>query len=224
MMIKHRPSKKLRALHGATVLLLYLVSHVQASFVIDTFESYPDTSSLESVWVDTLGSPMQFIETTGIHSGLQALGMDYDVSSVPHTDSLAINYSEDQDWSAFDTLSLWHRAAIGNSTDFLLVQIRDEFGGILRSSSIHMGTTLTSWTFWSMSLVGSGNIDNGTTLENVRSVQLHVVGALEFGAGRVFIDDIGLSTIPEPTSLAYLMVGGAFFLLVQRRAHTNRGI
>lgn len=198
---------------GATIVNIYF----------DGYEGYADTAALQAAWPDDgADNGVQTLVTGGganVFSGSQSLQLGYSVGDGGFIDRVVYTFDADQDWSAFDTFTFRYKGLAGNSDDRIFFELRDGFGGTLGNANIASGTLVTDWTLASIDISGYGNLGNGTSLANVRSLVLGVNAGNHFGSGTVFFDEVG--AIPEP-STAVLIVLGAALIASRHKRHSHR--
>ncbi|MEM7394040.1 MAG: hypothetical protein AAF492_17000 [Verrucomicrobiota bacterium] len=200
-------------------LLTLGTAPASATLILDDFESYADTPALEAAWIADSGDPMLRLETNpaSVHSGSQAMAVDYTVGDAPFEDILIFDLGPPQDWTSFNLLEIWYRAPSAplNPLDDLFVEILDSGGGQVGQATISDGTRTTNWTPWTIDItLFPGN------LADVMEVRLGVEAGSAFGSGTMFFDDISLMTVPEPSTTMLLSL--SLLPLVVARGLTSR--
>ncbi|MCU0913731.1 MAG: LamG domain-containing protein [Planctomycetes bacterium] len=170
---------------------------------VDDFESYTDDqgSRIYETWIDgwtngtgsTVGyTQTPFAERTMIHSGRQAMPLDYNNLKSPFYSETERQFASVQDWTVngADTLVLYLRGRAGNASAPVYVALED--------TSQHLGTvphpdpTVTQvvrWTEWKIPLSSFA----GVNLAKVKNLYLGVGNRQNpsaSGAGRLYLDDI----------------------------------
>ncbi len=181
---------------------------------VDDFESYTDEvgQRIFQSWIDGFGytepkvvagngsgatvgyTEPPFAEQKIVHSGLQAMPMDYDNASAPHHSETQRTFLPVADWTVngADTLVLYVRGKATNTPGQLYVAIKDTYN---HDAFIIHGdpavVTRTTWVEWRISLASFRN--GGMNLARVNRISIGVSnqdnpGA--GGAGSLYIDDI----------------------------------
>lgn len=209
---------------GVAAALVGTWACIARASVVDTyledFESYSDTAALSAAWGDDgADNGVQSLVSGGginVHSGSRSLQLGYTTGDGGFIDRVIFTFASDQDWSAFDTFTFWYKGLAGNSDDQIFFELRDGFGGTLGNANLAGGTLATDWTLASIDLSGYGNLGNGTSLANVRSVVLGVNAGNSFGSGTVYFDQVG-GIVPEPSSALLILIGLALLRSRRRR-------
>jgi hypothetical protein len=174
---------------------------------VDDFESYTDDKGKEifSTWIDgwtngtgsTVGNTTApFAERTIVHSGKQAMPMDYNNVKSPFYSEAELDFAPVQDWTAkgASTLVLYVRGRAGNAPAQLYVALED--------ASKHVGvvaypdtavTGAAKWIEWKVPLSGFA----GVNLAKVSKMYIGVgdrQNPVKDGSGRLYIDDIRVTT------------------------------
>lgn len=177
--------------------------------VVDDFESYTDNQdaglALYQTWIDGVenktgayvGYPTStggtFGETVVVHSGGQAMILDYNNVNAPYYSETCRTWDTPQDWS-FQRLSLFFRARLTNGPDTLYVAVEDKAGHIAVARYPDLtAVTTTWWQEWSLPLDQFRAA--GVNLQQVKKMYLGVgnrANPAPGGAGRLYLDDIRL--------------------------------
>lgn len=172
-------------------LLAGLAPGTASALGIEDFESYPGTAALETAWFDGAGTPVQVLETSMVHTGSQALGFSYD-HSVDAFNSVILDLGVGQDWSAYDTFSLWVLGDALNSSESVGIALSDGVV-VLGQSIVPAMTQVGTWTRLDFDLSGY------TSLSSVQLIGVGT-GAEDGGTGTVWFDDFSVSAMPEPAT------------------------
>ena len=173
---------------------------------IDDFEAYTDDEGgrIYETWIDgwtngtgsTAGnSTAPFAERTIVHSGKQALPMDYNNVKSPFYSEAEQEFAPVQDWTVggADTLVLFVRGRAGNKPEQVYVALEDaskKVGIAAYPDKTLTGTT--KWTEWKIPLSGF----TGVSLTKVKKIYIGVgdrTAPTAGTSGRIYIDDIRLS-------------------------------
>ncbi len=190
---------------------------------IDNMESYNDDDnriydSWIDGWVNNTGSQVgydaaPFVEHMIVHTGRQAMPLQYDNTAAPFLSEADHTFASAQDWTAngADTLSLYFRGAApaaGDPVERLYVIVKDSAG---KSKTIMnpdaAATTKTDWQEWRIPL--SEFSSAGVKVTAVKAITIGVgnkTSPAKGGAGIVYIDDvrIGRRGSSDPgTGVAY---------------------
>ena len=170
---------------------------------VDNFESYTDDegSRIYETWVDgwtnntgsTVGNTTApFAEQTIVHSGKQAMPMDYNNIKTPFYSEAYEEFSPAQNWTVNDlaNLILDFRGVGGNGAGALYVVIEDSTGKTaIAVNASPVAVQATSWTEWKFPLSSL----TGVNLAKVKRLYIGVgdrANPVAGGAGRLYIDDI----------------------------------
>jgi hypothetical protein len=161
----------------------------------DGMEGYGNTAALATAWPDDVSDDgVQTLATSSPPSGSNFMQLAYTANNNPSgafMDRVVYSNSVDQNWSSFDTFRFYFKGQAGNSRDNIYIELRDKFGGVLGFYNFTNATTNVSWTLATIDISGYGNIGNGTSLANVRSLVVGVNAGADFGTGTVYFDNIG---------------------------------
>lgn len=102
-----------------------LLSVPASGATIDSFESYANTSALQAVWVPT-GSNISPARSTTAQEGSLSMSLQCRASSVGQY--VRRTYSTNQDWSAYNRISLQHMSSSVQTGSTLRVRIGDAQG------------------------------------------------------------------------------------------------
>jgi hypothetical protein len=176
------------------------------SLPVDDFESYTDDegSRIYEAWVDgwtnNTGSVVgnttaPFAEQTIVHSGTQAMPMDYNNVNTPFYSEASLELSPTQDWTANELadLRLAFRGLRNNGAGALYVAVEDSAGkSAVAVNADPAAVTATTWTEWKIPLSSL----TGVNLAKVKTLYIGVgdrANPAAGGAGRLYIDDIRLT-------------------------------
>jgi hypothetical protein len=170
---------------------------------VDDFESYTDDegSRIYETWVDgwtngtgsTVGyAQAPFAERTTVHSGKQAMPMDYNNVKSPFYSEAEQEFSPAQDWtvSGADTLVLYVRGRAGSAPAQVYVAVEDAAKKVgIATYPDKTLTSATQWTEWKIPLSSF----TGVNLAKVKKIYIGVGdrnAPAAGGSGRIYIDDI----------------------------------
>jgi hypothetical protein len=188
---------------------------------VEDFESYANTAALEAKWQDTVGSPVQTLDTTEFHGGANSMKLAYNCGPTPFENQLTYSFASNQDWSAFNQLNIWIRSVDGaTSLENLTFQLKDEFGGTLGGAVIDTQIG-NAWTEWSIDLSGFSGL-SGVRKMSFDVSAFDVVNG--YGAGTLYIDDISVvAPIPEPGTMSLMLLGGLGMVVALKRSRRKDG-
>lgn len=199
----------------ATILATGAIAQPVCAVNVEDFESYANTAALAGKWQDSVGSPVQTLDTSVFHSGAKSMKLEYNCGVNPFENQLTYSFASNQNWSGFDHFNLWVRS-VDNATslEHLTFQLKDEFGGTLGSSQISTQVG-NAWTQWSVNLSGFSN------LAGVRQISLDV-SAFDttngFGAGTLYFDDMSVvAAVPEASTLGMMLFGALGMIVAMKR-------
>jgi hypothetical protein len=173
---------------------------------VDDFEGYTDDegSRIYETWVDgwtngtgsTVGNTQApFAEQTIVHSGKQAMPLDYNNVKTPFYSEAEQEFTPTQDWTAggATTLILCIRGRSGNAQTQLYIAVEDASKkvGIVAYPDKAI-TSTAQWTQWKIPLSSI----TGVNLAKVKKLYIGLgdrATPAAGGAGRIFIDDILLT-------------------------------
>jgi hypothetical protein len=182
-------------------------SFTTANFlVVDDFEGYNDDldakTTIFDTWIDgytnkasgsTVGNVVApFAERTIVHSGKQAMPMDYDNTNKPYFSEAQREFAAAQDWTVngVSTLLLFFRGNNTNDKGPLYVAVEDSAGkSAAVANSDAAAVTKTEWTEWKIPLSGF----TGVNPAKVKKLYLGVGDRskpAQGGMGRIYVDDI----------------------------------
>jgi hypothetical protein len=170
---------------------------------VDDFESYRDDegSRIYEIWVDgwtnntgsTVGNTTApFAEQTIVHSGTQAMPMDYNNVNAPFYSESYLELAPAQDWTANDlaNLKLNFRGLRNNGAGALYVVVEDSSNkDAVAVNADAAAVAATTWTEWKIPLSSL----TGVNLAKVKRLYIGVgdrANPVAGGAGRIYIDDI----------------------------------
>ncbi len=164
--------------------------------VLDDFESYTGSASLQLAWTGT-PRPVE-IERTVVHSGAQSMRMDYDNRLPPYHSEAQPVMPGRVNWAAsgVTTLSLWFHGRPGsaglltrNDACPLYVRVSDTMGRHAVVSHPDPGAVLTdTWTRWQIPLTQFAGVE----VNHLKEVAIGVGETRPDGVGTIYIDDICL--------------------------------
>jgi hypothetical protein len=182
-------------------------SFTAANFiVVDDFESYNDDldakTTIFDTWIDgytnklsgsTVGNiDAPFAEQTVVHSGKQAMPMDYNNVNPPFFSEAEREFAPVENWTinAVDTLTVYFRGNVTNGAGTLYVAVEDSAGKVAVVTNPNpAAVTTASWTEWKIPLSSL----TGVNPAKVKKIYLGVgdrKSPVKGGAGRIYIDDI----------------------------------
>ncbi len=172
---------------------------------VDDFESYTDDlgSAIFDTWIDgwtnktgaTVGNAQApFAERTVVHGGLQAMPLDYNNVNTPFYSEAEREFASAQNWTAggADTLELYLRGRVGNAPAQLYVAIEDASA---KSAVVAYPNTAIAatgkWTQWKIPLADFAGV-NPAKIKKIYIGLGDKSNPAKGGAGRIYIDDIGV--------------------------------
>jgi hypothetical protein len=182
-------------------------SFTAANFlVVDDFEAYNDDleakTTIFDTWIDgytnklsgsTVGNVVApFAERTVVHSGKQAMPMDYDNSSKPFYSEAVREFAAAQDWTVngVNTLVLYFRGNATNDGAGLYVAVEDSAGkSAVVANPDAKAAIQVDWSEWKIPLSSFTGVDPA----QVKKIYLGVGDRgkpVSGGVGRIYIDDI----------------------------------
>jgi hypothetical protein len=178
-----------------------------SALLVEDFESYADSAALQAAWFDGASTPVQLLETGTVHGGSQAMSFAYD-HSTDAFNSVILDLGVAQDWSAYDTFSLWVFGDPANSSESVGMALSD--GVVVLGQSIAPAMTQTdAWTRLDFDLSGY------SSLASVLWIGVGT-GAEDGGTGTLFLDDFSVLAVPEPQT-GLLVAAGLLVLAIRRR-------
>ncbi len=184
-----------------------LVPSESSALLVEDFESYADSAALEAAWFDGTATPVQLLESGTVHGGSQAMSFAYD-HSIDAFNSVILDLGVAQDWSAYDTFSIWVYGNPLNSSESVGMALSD--GTVVLGQSIAPAMTqIDAWTRLDFDLSGY------SSLASVLWIGVGT-GAEDGGAGTIILDDFSVVALPEPQT-GLLMGSGLLALAVRRR-------
>jgi len=178
---------------------------------VDDFESYTDDegSRIYEIWIDgwtngtgsvvgNLTAP--FAEQTIVHGGLQSMPVEYNNVDPPNYSEAELAFTPTQDWTinGVDTLILYVRGQASNGAAPLSVTLEDSSGG--KATVFHPDEAIvnkSSWTKWSTPLADFADVNAG----RIKTIYITLGdrdNPTPGGAGRIYIDDIGVAQSAPP--------------------------
>jgi hypothetical protein len=174
--------------------------------VVDDFENYNDDleakTTIFDTWIDGFTNKLSgstvgninapFAEQTVVHSGKQAMPMDYSNLNAPFFSEAQREFAPVQDWTinAVNTLTLYFRGNTTNDAGVLYVAVEDSTGkSAVVAHPDAVAITKTSWTEWKIPLSSF----TGVNPARVKKIYLGVGNRskpVKGGAGRIYLDDI----------------------------------
>jgi hypothetical protein len=176
---------------------------------VDDFEAYTDDVTAQTTifdtWIDGLTNGLTgsivgnaqapFAEQKVVHSGKQAMPLDYNNVNSPWYSEAERQWTAAQDWTAegADTLVLYFRGNAANGLGSLYVGVKDSTGKVAtvvhpNPNAVRTGT----WTQWKIPLSSFAGVNPA----RVKTLYLGVgdrANPVPDGAGRIYIDDIRLT-------------------------------
>ncbi len=188
-------------------------SFTTANFlVVDDFESYNDLNEEEAgsnriylAWIDGFDDPANgslvgyenppFAEQAIVHGGTQSMPLFYD-NSVGYSEATKTLTSA-RDWTVngVNTLIIYFRGNWQNAPEQMYVAV----DGAVVNHDNPAATQIGIWTAWNIDLQVLA--DQGVNLTNVNTIAIGFgdkSNPQAGGSGKMFIDDIRLSTAPAP--------------------------
>jgi hypothetical protein len=181
--------------------------------VVDDFDNYTDVAGNEifSTWIDgytnqlsgsTVGNTTApFAERAIIHSGTQAMPMDYNNTTAPFYSEAERQFAPIQNWTVHgvDTLVLYFQGVVTNAAGPVCVGVHDSAGQTARF--VHPNPDAVrqvEWQRWDIALA-----DISKAGVNIKSIKKMFIGVGDRdkpqpdGAGRIYIDAIRLTIAPK---------------------------
>ena len=187
--------------------------------VVDDWESYndidppsPASNTIFAYWMDGWANPNvngaligydppqpSYVELTEVHGGRQSMPYVYDITGKYAEASLTL--SSPRNWTASDvkTLTIWFHGNLVNDPAPIYVTIANTTGTpVTVTHEDPSATQIHAWTKWDISLQTFA--DQGINLSDVNSIILGIGNTTNppGGAGKMYLDDIGLHPLPEP--------------------------
>jgi hypothetical protein len=180
-----------------------------SALLVEDFESYADSPALAAAWFDGAATPVQLLESGTVHGGSQAMSFAYDHSTEAFN-SVILDLGVAQDWSAYDTFSLWVFGDPLNSSESVGMALSD--GILVLGQSIAPAMTqIDAWTRLDFDLSGY------SSLASVLWIGVGT-GAEDGGTGTILLDDFSVLAVPEPQTGLLVAVGLLALALRRRRA------
>jgi hypothetical protein len=192
---------------AAGIVGLLLCGVANAGVILQDFESYADSTALNAdISFIRSNTTVSLSMTESVSPGSQSLKLtgNNGVSPFFSQAELLVPLTSLYGVSSVD---LWFKSG-GGSGERLLVQLKDEFGTTLATSTAVPRATqnFADWTLLS--------IDTSATTSGLRKVALFLQ-AQDFGTGNLYIDSI--TTIPEPATLGFSGLGALMLLALRQR-------
>ncbi len=173
---------------------------------VDDFESYNDDldakTTIFDTWIDGLtnglsgsivgNSTAPFAEQTIVHSGKQAMPMDYNNVKTPFYSEAYQEFAPVQNWTVneLSDLRLAFRGVATNGAGALYVVVEDSSNkSVVAVNADAAAVKATTWTEWKIPLSSL----TGINLAKVKRLYIGVgdrANPVAGGAGRLYIDDI----------------------------------
>jgi hypothetical protein len=179
-------------------------SFTTANFlIIDDMESYndldptdPESNRIFNAWIDGFDDPTNgslvgyeippFAEQAIVHKGNQSMPFAYD-NSLGNSEA-TLTLTDNRDWTinGVDTLTIWFRGSVGNTTENLYVALNGN--AVVNHDNPEAALGLV-WNEWNIDLQAFA--DQGVDLTNVNSITLGL-NSVTGGTGTMYFDDIRL--------------------------------
>ncbi len=173
--------------------------------VLDDYETYTDTNELRESWLYGANNLNYLLADPGSDgpawSGDQYCGLDYLCSIAPYQGDLTLEFDFQEDWSDYETLTLYYRGrhdTFNSSEDFQVV-LEDVYGGTYHGPVIYgatqcpyTGDFFCEWHQYQM------DFSSWASKGFVKKVILRIIPS-SYGDGRLYIDEIVLGGPGVPT-------------------------
>jgi hypothetical protein len=201
------------AVYDADTVKGLVWSFTTANFlVVDDFESYndlnedePGSNRIYLAWIDGFDDPTNgslvgyenppFAEQTIVHGGTQSMPLFYD-NSVGYSEATkALTSTRDWTVNGVNTLIIYFRGNWQNAPEQMYVAVDGAVVNHENPNAAQIGI----WTAWNIDLQAFA--DQGVNLSNVNTIAIGFgdkSNPQAGGSGKMFIDDIRLSTAPAP--------------------------
>ncbi|HNS21565.1 MAG TPA: LamG domain-containing protein [Sedimentisphaerales bacterium] len=180
---------------------------VPGYLIVDDFESYSDAegSRIYEFWIDGYGDQSSgstvgnlaapFAEIKVVHSGTQAMPLDYNNVNSPYYSEAVVTFSPVQDWTDWGVANLVLSVRGSLASDGLYIKVEDSSGkSVLLTHPNPTSLVSTAYTDWSIPLSSL----TGVSKTKIQKLYLGVgnrTSPKAGGSGRIYIDDVRL-TLP----------------------------
>jgi hypothetical protein len=162
-------------------------NQMNASEVIDNYESYADTQALRSAYSDTTANVTLTLETGTVRSGSKSMKFAFNNGASPWY-SIARHPVPDMDWNEYSHLSVWYNVQ-SNGGDLLKIKIVNKGGGELYTKDFGYVAAGQGWQEAAIDLHANLTPEQ---LRQVGRVDLMMLAGT-YASGVVYFDDITLS-------------------------------
>jgi len=195
------------------LVVFSVIAGVCSAAIVQDYESYANTFELLGDHTTSANVTIS-LNTTTVHSGDKSMKFAYNNGNDPwYAISRDIvpgavwnNYGAN--WNEYDQLSVWYYVE-SNPGDVLKVQLVNAWGTTLYT---HDFGVVPAGQGWQEAVINLHDHLTPSQLEHVGRIDLIMKN--KYASGVIYFDDITLTQIPEPATLALLGVGG---LLLRRR-------
>ena len=132
------------SLHSYFTRILFSLAtliYAQSTYavLVDDFEGYADTPSLQAAWPISVGLPTVSLETIQVFSGSQSMRMVGSYSPIPVM-GVKRTFAAAQDWAGGTVVKVRHKGVAGNSTVDITMQLINSSGQLIVDAKTTGGT------------------------------------------------------------------------------------
>jgi hypothetical protein len=159
----------------------------QNLIVLDDFESYNNTSELETQWYDYADSPIQTLETQEVYSDAKSMKIDYSGSQP----TVQKNLGTPQDWTIYENVKIHFKGRAANKPKDITLTLSDAVGATAAATTFIDGTKIKNWTTLETDLDPANPL-----IQTIKYVNLTINA--EGKSGTVYFDNLEvITTEPE---------------------------
>lgn len=185
-----------------------------ATILVDDFESYASEAAFDAAWFPTTPAHAPIVpatlDTAVAHAGTNSARIDYNTGTGQFFGQLRHDFPT-QNWTNQSALQFWYLGQSTNSQEIIGLRFYNSFGAEMGRIQLPIvQTQVTSWTLASL------NLGTFTPAQKNDITQVRIaITPSQFGTGVLWFDDI--QVVPEPATLALLVLGACGCLVGRRR-------